>query len=93
MAGFRVDLGFEQPVALQRLVPIELLPIARTDDQTTRLMVHDRGRQRPATIMAQAADGRVYVQFEDDDTEHCLDLSQMKYHWLDSKPTDGADPS
>ena len=93
LAGSRVDLGFEQPVALERLVPIELLPIARTDDQTTRLMINDRGRQRPATIKAQAADGRVYVQYEDDDTEHCLDLSTMKYHWLDSKPISGADPS
>ena len=39
LSGSRENLGFTQPVALDRLIPIELLPLAQTDvDQATRIL-------------------------------------------------------
>ena len=83
LAGSREDLGFGQPVALDRLVPVEMLPLAHADgDQPTRILLRDRGRDRPATIQAQSMDGRVYWQYDDEEIQHCVDLASMKYQWL-----------
>ena len=83
LSGNREDLGFTQPVAKTRLVPIELLPLAQiTDDQPTRLLINDRGRDREATIVAQTADGKVYIRYEDTDEEQCVDLASLRYQWL-----------
>ena len=83
LSGNREDLGFTQPVAKTRLVPIELLPLAQiTDDQPTRLLINDRGRDREATIVAQTADGKVYIRYEETDEEQCVDLASLRYQWL-----------
>ena len=82
--GNREGLGFGQPLALTRLTPIELLPLAElSEDQATGILLSDRGRDRPATVKAQCMDGKVYVVFDDDPHhEHLLDLATCKYQWL-----------
>ena len=35
-----------------------------------------------AEIKAQCMDGRVKIQYEDEEIEHMVDLSQLKYEWL-----------
>ena len=83
LSGSRENLGFTQPVALERLVPIELLPLAQPeDDQATRITVHRAGSERRATIKGQTTDGKVYVQYDDSDDERCVDLSTLKYRWI-----------
>ena len=83
LSGSRDNLGFTQPIALDRLIPIEMLPLAHTDeDDATRLLVSGPGRDRHATVTAQSADGKVYLRYDDDDTEHCVDLATLKYQWL-----------
>ena len=83
LSGSRENLGFTQPIALDRLIPIELLPMAQvTDDQATRIMINDRGRDRPATIVAQSADGKVYIRYDDMEIDLCVDLASLKYRWI-----------
>ena len=83
LSGSRENLGFAQPVALDRLIPVELLPMAAPDsDQNTRILVHDGGQSRTATIVAQAMDGRVYIKYDDSETEICVNLSSLNYQWL-----------
>ena len=83
LSGSRENLGFTQPVALDRLIPIELLPLAQTDvDQATRILVHQGSNDRRATIKGQTMDGKVYIQYDDMDVEQCVDLSNLKYQWL-----------
>ena len=83
LVGSREDLGFTQPVALDRLIPIDLLPLAQVaDDQSTHILINDRGRDRQATVKAQAADGRVYIQYDGEEVEHCVDLSSSRYQWI-----------
>ena len=84
LAGRREGLGFSQPVAAERLTPIELLPLAsESSDVNTRLVLTDAGRDRPAEIKAQSMDGRVYVTYDDEpDETYCIDLSTSSYRWL-----------
>ena len=83
LQGSRDNLGFSQPVAVDRLIPIELLPLqAPADDQPTRLRISDGGRDRDATLVSQCLDGKVYIKFDDEDVDHCLDLTGYRYSWL-----------
>ena len=83
LSGSRENLGFTQPVALDRLIPVELLPMAAPDsDQNTRILIHDGGQSRAATIVAQTMDGRVYIKYDDSETEICISLSSLNYQWL-----------
>ena len=83
LSGSRENLGFTQPVALDRLIPVELLPMAAPDrDQNTRILVHDGGQSRAATIVAQTMDGRVYIKYDESEAEVCVNLSSLNYQWL-----------
>ena len=90
LSGSR-ECGFAQPVHQDRLIPVELLPLAHAeDDISTRILVQEQGRQdRKATIKAQSADGKVYIEY-DDDLGHdvCVDLCQLKYQWLTAEEPD-----
>ena len=82
--GNRDRLGFSQPVAADRLTPVEMLPLsAPSSDQKTELLVFDSGQERRAHVEAQSLDGKVYLRYEDD-AEHlvCDELSQLIYRWL-----------
>ena len=83
LEGNRDGLGFSQPVALERLIPIELLPLSRpAEDRPVEILLNENGQDRRATVTNQCMDGKVYVTFEDDQSERCLDLSEHKYQWL-----------
>ena len=83
LSGRRSGLGFTQPVAAERLTPVELLPLAREDDDSlTSMIYNDGGRDRPAKVKAQSLDGKVYIEFDDEPgKEVCVDLSKSKYRW------------
>ena len=83
LSGSRENLGFVQPVALDRLIPVELLPMSVPDgDQNIRILVHEGGQSRPGTIVAQSADGKVYLRYDDTDIDICTNLSSLNYQWL-----------
>ena len=70
-------------MALDRLIPIEMLPLAQlSEDQSIRILINERGRERAATVTAQSADGKVYLRYDDTEEEQCVDLASMKYEWL-----------
>ena len=52
------------------------------DDQNTRILIHEGGQSRSATIVAQSMDGRVYSKYDDSEVEVCLNLSSLNYQWL-----------
>ena len=81
--GNTEGLGFVQPVTYDRITPIEVLPIQHeTEDQSSQLLIHDGGMSREATLVSQSLDGRVNIRYHDEDIEHTVDLSQMRYQWL-----------
>ena len=86
LAGRTHDLEFTNPVAAERLTPVDLLPqtaVSPEGDSKTRLVVNDGDDQRTGTITAQSLDGRVVIKFDDkpDSPEFC-DLSTMNYRWV-----------
>ena len=84
LQGNRDGLGFTQPVSLDRLIPVELLPLIRpAEDGPVRINLQEAGRDRPARITNQCLDGRVYIEYEDaPGVERCIDLSTCRYQWL-----------
>ena len=75
-------------MALERLTPVELLPLTQvSEDSPTRIRIDDQGRMRDATIKAQSIDGKVYIEYDDEQqmqlpTQHCVDLASAKYYWV-----------
>ena len=86
LRGRRHDLGFQQPVHHDRLIPVEVGPLVKpAGESPTRIAIANRGRDRDATITAQTIDGKVYVRYDDDPSvEYCVDLTQLKYRWLET---------
>ena len=88
LQGCSENLGFVQTVALERLTPVELLPLTQvSEDSPTRIRIDDKGRMRDATITAQSIDGEVYIKYDDESSmqlpaEHCVDLASAKYYWV-----------
>jgi len=82
--GKRDGLGFSQPVAAERLTPVEMMPLAApSEDVPTKILIEERGnREREAVITQQAADGKVYIEFSDNNERRCVDLAQCKYRWV-----------
>ena len=83
LSGKRSNLGFSQPVSATRLTPVELLPLAQPDaDGPTAIIVTHQGRDYRAKVIAQSADGRVYLRYEGEDHDKIEDLSQLSYRWV-----------
>ena len=83
LRGQREDLGFTQPVASERLTPIDLLPLtAPNEDPPSRILLDLRGEERAGTVINQCIDGRVIIRLDHDGSEKCYDLSQAKYKWI-----------
>lgn len=86
LKGNREGLGFAQPVAAERLTPIELLPLAQpSEDQPTRILLNVAGQDRAGTVVNQTIDGKVYIRFDDGDgVAKCYDLATTRYQWLNA---------
>ena len=83
LKGQREDLGFTQPVASDRLTPIDLLPLMAPSEETpTRILLSILGEDRPGTVVNQCIDGRIKIRFDHDGSEEFYDLSQAKYMWI-----------
>ena len=90
LAGQRDNLGFIQPVAYDRLTPVEVLPLALpAEDRTSRIRVEVEGEWKNGTVVAQSVDGKVYIRFDDRTDELCFDLSQSTYHWITDEAIPG----
>ena len=86
LSGQRDGLGFAQPVNIERLIPIELLPLEGVESsERTRVRIETSGAPRSGTVTNQLADGKVYVHFDDvgkDGEDEVVDLSTVKYYRL-----------
>ena len=83
LRGRRDGLGFSQPVALERLTPIELLPLPEVSESSpTRIKIDRGGQQLEGTIVNQSLDGKVYIRFDEADEDECVDLARSKYSWV-----------
>jgi len=88
--GQTSNLEFSNPVAAERLTPVDLLPQSTTapDGETrTRLIINDfegSTDQRTGTIVGQSLDGRVLISFDDtpDEQPVACDLSCASYTWI-----------
>ena len=83
--GRRDGLGFMQPVAVERLTPVNLLPLVHeSGDRHTRISIDYAGGAKEGTILAQAANGAVQVHFDGEplDDAEFLHLERLKYRWL-----------
>ena len=77
------ELGFSQPVSVDRLTAVEVLPLAQiSEDQPTRLQVDINGTYHTGTLRGQSADGKVHIRFDDRDEIQVYDLATCKYRWL-----------
>ena len=73
------DLGFTQPVSVDLLRSVEVLPLSRpVAEGHTRIRIADK----VGSIVNQCMDGRVYVKFDDTVTEELYDLSKTNYQWV-----------
>ena len=84
LAGRTEGLGFSQPVAYDRLTPVEMLPLAaEAEDIKTRIIVTmPSGAEKEGVIEAQSVDGKVHINFNDGQGASCYDLSSTQYRWL-----------
>ena len=83
LSGQRTKLGFSQPVAAERLTPVEVLPLVHeSEDVSTKITIDNNGVDKTGVVEAQSIDGRVYVRWEDDPEVQCLDLSRVSYRWI-----------
>ena len=81
--GQRDNLGFSQPVAAERLTPIDVLPLsAPAKDVNTGISLQHNGVRKEGTIVGQRLDGIVYIKFDEADAEVPVDLTKAKYYWL-----------
>ena len=73
------DLGFSQPVSVDQLRAVEVLPISCPDSEgRTRVKIDDW----TGTIVNQCLDGRVYIRKDGDKHDFLYDLSKTNYQWL-----------
>jgi hypothetical protein len=81
------DLGFAQPVALERVVPFKLQHLERAlpDTRQPRLELRTgHASWEECLVVGQSATGKVRLRRCYDATEFVTDLSQEEYRWVDS---------
>jgi len=69
---------FAQPVATDRLIPVEVLPLTRPEKEKTRI----RCGHKIGVVTATCVDGRVHVKWDGVDTEEVVDLSLLPHEFL-----------
>ena len=83
LRGNREGLGFTQPVAADRLTPMDVLPLMTpSENALTRILLNIGGEDRAGTVVNQSIDGRVAIRMDHDGSESCYDLSTAKYKWI-----------
>ena len=77
------DIGHIQPIARERLTPVEVTPFLQTaGDSRTRLAIDmGKGELENATIVSLFLDGRVLIEMEDGCDQHTIDLTEHEYQW------------
>ena len=68
---------FAQPVATDRLIPVEVLPLTRPEAEKTRT----RCGAKLGTVVATCVDGRVHVKWDGVNTEEVVDLSLLPHEF------------
>ena len=76
-------MGFTQPVAYDRLTPVDMLPLVPPHEEgSTRISVDVGGDTRAGVVVNQTLDGKVYVKFDGNPgVEESLDLCTARYRW------------
>ena len=83
LRGNRDSLGFSQPIAIDRLTPVEMFPLAPTSEEDrTRILIYLGNESKSGTVTAQCLDGKVYVRFDGSEEDVLVDLVTAKYQWL-----------
>ena len=83
LRGKQTGLGFSQPVASDRLTPVDMLPLAQaSEDRKTRIIIRRGGSDRPGVVENQSIDGKVSIKFDDADASELHDLASLQYRWL-----------
>ena len=88
LAGNRTGLGFSQPLAGDRLLPVDYLamgPLPFGEEQPTRIAIRDGSQDRHGTVVNQSLDGKVYIKFDGSEESRCYDLSRTRYRWLSNR--------
>lgn len=78
------DLGFPQPVALDRLVPYDLCELETPTNEKEPLWIEihdDKYGVKQYRIVAQSATGRVRLRDETSNEEHTADLATLDWRW------------
>ena len=73
------ELGFTQPVSVDDLKAVEILPVARpVAEGRTRVKIGEK----VGTVINQCMDGRVYIRFDGEQIDRLYDLSRTDYQWV-----------
>ena len=82
--GRQEDLGFSNPVAFDRITPVDLLPLSHPEGETySNIAINVDGTLRYGKISGQRLDGQVYVDYDDNPGDLVLvDLTKSNYHWV-----------
>jgi len=72
------DCGFAQPVSIEHLVPVEILPLAHHHKEKSRILSDGRYGEVQATCV----DGRVHVLWEDTQRTTVEDLSRLPHEFV-----------
>ena len=82
--GRTEGLGFSQPLAYDRLVPAEVLPLEQpAADQRTRIRIFDGSQPREGNIQGHLTNGMVEIAYDDDkDNPEKVDLTTVSYQWI-----------
>ena len=77
------DIGHLQPIARERLTPVEVTPFSQpSGDSRTRLVIDvGSGEMENATIVSLFLDGRVLIEMDDSGDQHTIDLTEHEYKW------------
>ena len=85
----KTDLGFSQPVSVDQLKAVEVLPLARpAAEGRTRIRISGR----LGTVVNQCFDGKVFVRFDDEQIDRLYDLSKTDYEWVLATVVPGPQP-
>ena len=80
------ELGFSQPVAIDRLVRYDLcnveIPIEAEYPVRIEIVIGNQGMWRRGTIMSWSGTGKVFLKFDDNTEEVCLELADHEHRYV-----------